>query len=212
MIIPENYFIYITGFIVAIYLVMIYIGYRKGFLYELVSLLYTAASLILAWFASPVLASLFPLFDISSLNEKYELIDHFFNLNNLLNTVAYFLIIFLVLKLLYVFVALLMKSLNKIPVLVKLNQILGACSGVINATLIALALSMLMSLPLISNGREVREKTILKYINGVSDQALDFIVEKLSDANIKKDAEGIDIDSYREEFRKWLITVSGRNE
>ena len=105
-----------------------------------------------------------------------------------------------------------MKSLNKIPVLGKLNQILGACSGVINATLIALALSMLMSLPLISNGREVREKTILKYINGVSDQALDFIVEKLSDANIKKDAEGIDIDSYREEFRKWLITVSGRNE
>ena len=162
MIIPENYFIYITGFIIAIYLVMIYIGYRKGFLYELVSLLYTAASLILAWFASPVLASLFPLFDISSLNEKYELIDHFFNLNNLLNTVAYFLIIFLVLKLLYVFVALLMKSLNKIPVLGKLNQILGACSGVINATLIALALSMLLSLPLISNGREVREKTILK--------------------------------------------------
>ncbi|MBR4470747.1 MAG: CvpA family protein [Erysipelotrichaceae bacterium] len=212
MVIPENYYIYISVFIGLIYLVMIYFGYKRGFLYELVSLVYTALSLALAWFASPVFASLFPLFDISKLNGQYELLDKAFNLNKLLNTVAYFLIIFLLMKLLYVFISLVVKFLNKIPVLGSVNKALGACFGVLNATVIALALSMLLSLPLFSNGKEVREKTILKYITGVSDDALSYIVSLLSDSNIKQDVDGIDIDSYREDFKEWLIHVSNANE
>ena len=212
MIIPENYYIFISAFIVAIYLAMIYFGYKKGFLYEMVSLLYSAASLLVAWFASPVFASLFPLFDISSLNQKYELIDEFFNLNKLLNTVAYFLIIFLLMKLLYIFVSLLVKSFNNIPVLGSLNRMLGAVFGVFNATLITLCLSMLLSMPLFKNGNAVKENTIFRYISGFSNHVLNLVVEKFSDSNIKNETGKIDIDAYREEFREWLISVSGSDE
>ncbi len=212
MTIPENYYLYVSIFIAAIYAAMIFIGYKRGFLYEAVSLLYTAASLLAAWFVSPVLSSLWPLFDLSEINEKYKLLDGIFNLNKILNTAAYFLIVFLILKLLYVFVSMLMKSLNKLPVIGKFNQVLGALCGVLNATLIAVALSMLLSLPVVKNGADVREKTILKYIDSISGKALNIVVEKLSDTSLKKDAEGIDIDSYREEFRKWLISVSNADE
>ena len=212
MVIPENYYIYISVFIGLIYLAMIYFGYKRGFLYELVSLIYTALSLAVAWFASPVFATLFPLIDLSKLNSEYDLLDKAFNLNKLLNTVAYFLIIFLLMKLLYVFISLIVKSLNKIPVLGSVNKALGACFGVLNATVIALALSMLLSLPLFKNGNEVREKTILKYITGVSDDALSYIVSLLSDSNIKQGVDGIDIDSYRQDFKEWLISVSKADE
>ena len=90
MVIPQNYFIYISVFIGIIYLAMMYIGYKHGLLYELVALLYTALTVALAWFASPVLADLFPLFDITKLNEEYKLLNQVFDLNRMLNTVSFF--------------------------------------------------------------------------------------------------------------------------
>ena len=115
MVIPESFFIGISFFIVAIYLLMIYLGYKRGLLYELVSLLYTALALFIAWFAAPVLASLLQLFDISKVSDKYALLNKVLNLNSLLNTAAYFLIIFLIMRLLYLFISLLVKGFNKIP-------------------------------------------------------------------------------------------------
>ncbi|MBQ5552906.1 MAG: CvpA family protein, partial [Erysipelotrichaceae bacterium] len=113
MVIPESFFIGISIFIVAIYLLMIYLGYKRGLLYELVSLLYTALALFIAWFAAPVLASLFQLFDISKVSDKYAFLNKVLNLNSLLNTAAYFLIIFLIMRLLYLFISLLVKGFNK---------------------------------------------------------------------------------------------------
>ena len=212
MVIPQNYFIYISVFIGIIYLAMMYIGYKHGLLYELVALLYTALTVALAWFASPVLADLFPLFDITKLNEEYKLLNQVFDLNRMLNTVSFFLILFLILKLFYVILSLFLKTLNKIPVLGKLNQILGGVMGTVNATLIVLALSMLLSTPVVKNGNDVREKTILKHIRSFSDQALTYIVDRISDSNIKENKDEFDIKAYREDFREWLIKVGKIDE
>ena len=212
MVIPESFFIGISIFIVAIYLLMIYLGYKRGLLYELVSLLYTALALFIAWFADPVLASLFQLFDISKVSDKYALLNKVLNLNSLLNTAAYFLIIFLIMRLLYLFVSLLVKGFNKIPVIGGINRIFGALLGVVNGTLIVLALSMLLSTPLIKNGKAIKENTLLKYVSYYSDQAFEYIVEKIYDSNAEFDGEGIDIDSYRQEFKEWLISIKEKDD
>lgn len=212
MVISSEYFIFISAFIVAIYLLMIWIGYKKGFLYELLSLFYTALSLFAAWFAAPVFSSLFPLFDLNKFDEKYELLNKVFDLNTMLNTVAYFLIIFLILKLLYMFISLLVKSLNKIPVIGSFNQLLGGAFGIVHATLIVLALSMLLYTPLVENGRQVREQTLLKYISSYSDEAFTFIVEKVSDGNIREKFDDIDMDSYRQQLKEWLISKRKNDE
>ena len=210
--IPEQYFLYISIFIGAIYVAMMFIGYKHGFLYELVNLLYTAASLALAYFVSPVLASIFPIIDLSKTEGQYKALNDIFNLNKIINTVAYFIIVFLVLKVLYIFISLFVKSLNKIPVIGKFNQILGLVFGVFNATLIVLCLSMLLSLPLIKNGKEIRDKTILRYITKYSDEALTFLVEKAGEQNLGDKIEGFDIDSYREDFKTWIINLTKNDE
>ena len=204
MIIPQNVFLYISIFIIALYIVMMIIGYHKGFLYELVSLVYTALSLVAAWFLSPVLAKLFPLIDADKLGEYKMMID-LFHLEETLNIIAYFIIIFLVLKIFYLFISLLMKSLNKLPVIGKFNQVLGAVSGFINATIITLAISMLFSLPIFKNGKDVREHTILKYVDQFTAQAYSFVMEKIVTDKLDLDLKDLNVDELLEQNKEWIL-------
>lgn len=206
MVIPETWFPFISGFIIALYIALIIVGYNKGLLYELVSFAYTALSMALAYFAAPVFAGLFPLFDVKQAAKDASIIVDIFNLNEVLNTVAYFLIIFLLLKVVYVFISLIVKSLNKIPVIGKVNKILGGVFGIVNATIITVVITMLLTLPLFKNGNEIKEKTVLKYINSISQDALALATQKIGESKYK-DGFNFDIDSYREEFKKWLETL-----
>ena len=101
-----------------------------------------------------------------------------------------------------------MKSLNKIPVIGGFNKILGGVFGIINATIITLFISILLSLPLFKNGNQVKENTILKYINNTSEEVLTYIAEKVGESNLDNNSEEFDIDEYREEFKKWLVSLS----
>ena len=209
MVIPQGSFIYISVFIIAIYLIMMIVGYMRGLLYELIGLFFTVLAVGAAWFSSPVLANLFPIIDLENYSEETKLLSKLFDLNQLINTIAYFLIVFLLLKLLYFFVSLLLKSLNKVPVIGTLNRFLGSVFGMLNATIIVLCLSMLLSLPIISNGKEVRENTVLKYISRFSSETFNMVADWVLDSNLKEKTEDFDIDLYREEFREWLMKVSG---
>jgi uncharacterized membrane protein required for colicin V production len=212
MVIPENCFIFVSGFIVVIYAAMIYMGYKKGLLYELISFLYTAASVLIAWFMSPVLASLFPFFDIGDIDEKYQMLNKIYDFNGLLNTIAYFVIIFLLLKLLYILISLLVKSLNKIPVIGSLNQLLGGIFGILHATIIVLALSLLLSLPIIKNGKQVREKTLFRYVGSISNEAFSYLIDLISDSGLKENIGDLDINAYREQFKEWIQTLNKNDE
>ena len=204
--IPKEFFIYINIFIFALYLVFIFLGYKKGFLYELISLIYTALALGVSWFLSPVLASVFPIIDLGKLTGgQYQMLSDMLNLNSIVNIVIYFLLIFLLLKLVYVFISLLLKSMNKIPVIGHFNQILGAVFGFINATIVVLSLSMLCSLPIIKNGEEIREGTVLKLISTYSDKALNYVMKQIGSYKLDENISEFDIESYREDLKQWII-------
>ena len=204
MVIPENCYIYISILVAAIYLAFIIIGYHKGFLYELVNMVYTVLALAAAWFASPVFAKVFPLIDLNKMGTEAMMLNKLIDLNNTVNIAAYFLIIFLILKVLYIFISLILKSINKIPILGGFNQTLGCITGVFNATIVSLAITMLLGLPLFKNGKDAIDHSVLKYISGFSRSALTFVSEKITSSKLPDRPDGFDIDSYREEFRKWL--------
>ena len=208
MVIPQNYFIFISIFIVAIYIAMMIIGYNKGFLYELVNFAYTGLSLLLAWLASPVFAKKFPLITLSKLSTEAALLNKLFNLDEIINNVAYFIIIFLLLKLIYVILSIIVKAFNKIPVIGNFNQILGAVAGFFNATIITVFISLLLSLPLFANGKEIKEKTILKYVNNFSSDIFDYITKKLITNNVDQSIQGFDVDNYRKQLQEFLDTFN----
>lgn len=202
--ISSDYFLYINIAIVLIYIFFIVIGYIKGFLFELVSLAYTFLSGVIAWLLSPVFAGIYPLIKIEESSAQIELLNKFINIDNVLNTAIYFVIIFLVLKLFYVVLAFVLKGINKIPVIGKFNQILGAIAGIINATLISLVLSILLTLPIIKNGQEVKDKTIFKYIDVLTNKVLNSAINNMDIENIKDEFQELDAEKIREEFKNWL--------
>lgn len=204
--IESNYFIFINIFIVIIYLVFIFIGYSKGFLYELISLIYSLISCLVSWFLAPIMASVYPIIRIDNLNSETEILNKFIDLNKILNTLIYFLVIFLLLKLLYILIAFISKGMNSVPVIGKFNKILGIFAGIFNATLITLCLSMLLTLPIFKNGTEIKDNTIFKYISEYSDSVLTYIVDNMNLDNIKKQFDDFDIDNARTEFKYWIET------
>ena len=191
--IPSNYFICIDILVVLLFIIFIFVGYKKGFLYELFSLIYTLASTIASWFLAPVFASLYPLIKLKNLTNDQMIIANFVNLEVILNTIAYFVIIFLVLKICYIVLSLLFKSINKVPIVGGFNRILGALMGIVNAAIITLFISMILSMPLIENGDEVKKNTVFAYINTYGEKAMSYIVENVDLNHIKSEFKDFDI-------------------
>lgn len=207
MIIPENYFIYINILIGIIYLLFIIVGYIKGFLYEIISLLYTGFSILVAWFISPVLANLYPLVKLENINEEANLINKFINVNSIADFIIYFVIVFLILKLIYVLISLIVKAFNKVPVLGKINKLLGGLFGIINATLITLAISLVFTLPIFKNGNEIREKTILKHISEISVRINNAFIENIKLEDYIVDSS-FDVEGARQALKTWLESLN----
>lgn len=188
---------------------MIIIGYCKGFVYALVNFAYTALCIAIAWFLSPVFANSYPIIKLEDVYEDAKLLTKLININPLINMIIYFVIIFLVLKLFYLFLAIVLKGLNKIPVIGKFNQILGAFAGIFNATLITIALSILLSLPIFRNGKEVKEKTMFKIVNSYTTKVINYVVDNFDLNKFKVKIDDFDIDSARDDFKNWLNSING---
>lgn len=204
MIVPSSFFIFIDIAIVAMFICFIIVGYSKGFVYEVLSLLYTAITIVASWFLAPIFASMYPLVKLENLNTQAELLSRFINLDVILNTVIYFVLIFIIFKILYILLSLIFKGMNKLPVLGTINKILGAVIGILNATIVTIFLSLLLTMPIFKNGNEIKNNTIFKYINNYSDEAITLIVQNVDLNHIKQQFKDFDINNAREDFKLWL--------
>lgn len=197
MVISSEYFIYINVAIVLIYVIFAIVGYKNGLALQVIDLIYNILAVVVAWFVSPILAAHFPLVN---LDELYTALG----LNVLIDTLLYCVIIFLVLKLIYLFIKPLFKGVTKLPIIGFINKIGGFFFGLINATIVLLLISMLLNTPLFSNGKEVKSNTYLKYCESLSQKALEITLNHINLDSIKDSVDNFDVDKTREEFDKWL--------
>lgn len=202
--IPQSGFIYIDIFIVVILLIFLVVGYKRGFVFELVSLVYSICAILVSWFVAPVLASLYPLFKLDNITEQLELLQRFVDFETFINIFIYFVIVFLVLKAFYVVLAIVLKGMNKIPVIGGMNQMLGAIIGIINGLIVTFVLSLVLTLPIFENGNEVKNNTLFSYIDKYSTKAIEFIVDNSDLNHIKDQFTNFDIDNARQDLKDWL--------
>lgn len=194
MVISSAYFTYLNLALIILYLAFIVIGYKNGLILQIVDLVYNILALFIGYFLAPILASHFP---IVKLDEVYMALK----LNVLMDTLIYMIIVFILLKLLYLIIKPLFGFVSKIPLIGFVNDIGGALMGIVNATIVVLLFCMLLNTPLFKNGNEVKEKTYLKTINGLSYKALEYSMDHFKFENEFKD---FDIDKTRMAFDKWL--------
>lgn len=194
MVISSAYFTYLNLALIILYLAFIVIGYKNGLILQIVDLVYNILALFIGYFLAPILASHFP---IVKLDEVYMALK----LNVLMDTLIYMIIVFILLKLLYLIIKPLFGFVSKIPLIGFVNDIGGVLMGIVNATIVVLLFCMLLNTPLFKNGNEVKEKTYLKTINGLSYKALEYSMDHFKFENEFKD---FDIDKTRMAFDKWL--------
>ena len=194
MVILSAYFIYLNLALIILYLAFVVIGYKNGLILQIVDLVYNILALFIGYFLAPILASHFP---IVKLDEVYMALK----LNVLMDTLIYMIIVFILLKLLYLIIKPLFGFVSKIPLIGFINDIGGALMGIVNATIVVLLFCMLLNTPLFKNGNEVKEKTYLKTINGLSYKALEFSMDHF---DFQKEFKDFDIDKTRMAFDKWL--------
>ena len=188
--------------VLAIYIICLIVAYKNGFLYEALGLVINIVILGAAYFISPLLAKQFSLINIDY--STYPIAE-IFDLNYLLNCVLWFFIAAVVLSIAGFIVKHLFKSVSDIPVLGFMNRILGLVIGFVNATVIALLISVFLSFPFISNGRQIKEDSILSYVNIITDKAINYATENMALEKFARTVEDFDIITAREDLNKWLI-------
>lgn len=194
--IPSQAFIFINILVVIVYVSCVITLYKKGFLYGIFKLLSTIGALILAWILAPVLQSLFTFI---KLNDTYTQ-----SLIIILNTIIWFIILFILIKIVCLFFAPLLKKVSKIPVLGSVNKIGGILIGIIDATIVILIMSMLLKTPLIKNPQEVKQGTYIKYVDNLTSKGIELIVDNVDLTKIKENVSDFDVDKTRSEIKTWL--------
>lgn len=196
--ISSDYFLYINIILVLIYIIFAIIGYKNGLMVQMIDLIFNFLAIFAAYFISPILASHFPLVTMEEIYTKL-------NINRIIDTLIYCVIVYVILRIFYIFIKPVFKSVSKVPLIGFLNKVGGFLLGIVNATFIMLALGLLLTTPLFSNGIEVKKGTFLKYTDKLCEKAIDISVKYINFDSFKETIDDFDIDSAREEFNKWLF-------
>ena len=203
--ISQEYFMFVNIAIILIYVVFGIVAFKNGFLYQLISLVFNGLSILAAWFLGPILANLIPLVKLDGLNGAFDASPY-------LNSIIYMVIVFIALRIIYLLIKPLFKKVSDIPIIGGINKIGGLLIGLINATIIVVLLSLLLNTKIITNGQEVKENTLFKYTDKVTEEFLKLSVDHLNIESFKDKIENFDVEEYREQFIQWLIEQGIINE
>lgn len=203
--IPQNLFIIIDILVAIILLFGIIKGCINGFAYELINLVFLALSFVAAWFISPILANKVPIFKLDVENDLVNKMYETTNASLMINNIIWIIILVLFLNLIFLLVKPLFKTISKIPVIGAVNRILGGLLGFLRSFIICLLISVLITLPIIKNGKEVKENTVLKYGDDITKFATKYIVNSINLDGIKDELDNFDVDDARDDLTNWLI-------
>ena len=203
MIIPKNWFMFINIIVAVVFLIYIFKSYKNGFVYELVNLAFLVLSVIASWIVAPILASKISIFDVSQISDVPIPSK---DVNVLINSLIWFVIILVLLNVLFLLIKPLLKFISKIPLLGTVNKVLGGIVGIIYGLFVTVIISMIFTMPIFKNGKEVVDNTILKYANSLNKTVTKYVVENIDLSKVSKYSDDFNVDTARKELETWLIS------
>ncbi|MGL5541646.1 MAG: CvpA family protein [Erysipelotrichaceae bacterium] len=144
----------------------IILGYSKGLLDRVLSLVATLAALFLALTLAKPLAQAFPLFTFFAPQSWGQA------LNGPLQVGVWFLLVFVVIRLVFWLMRMLFNGLTQLPIIKQLNTLGGVVFGMLCSAIVIALTSVLLVSPLFQNGYQVIEQTWLRYTHPYVEEAL----------------------------------------
>lgn len=165
--VTQNWQMPVNILVLGVFIFCIARGWKKGLLRSLLSLFSMFLSLWLAWNAKEILASRISILPEGWLGRSglagIDAVYTFFN------QIAWFLILFLIFRFLFLILDRILKRLHSIAGIRQISEILGGIFGGMQAVLWCLLLCVVLSTPLFINGSLAMNGTALGIIRDLSE-------------------------------------------
>ena len=201
----ENWAIYFSAFVVIFFILKAAQGYNTGILRRLIGLVGSIISYWIAWILCGVFAKYINIASAKSLGlsgTPFEAIAKTY-----VNQIAWFILLFLVLRILFFVVDRIAKGVHKVPGLHAVSALLGAAFGVLEAFVWMVVITVLLHTPLFKNGSYIVENSLIKQVNQVTEMvAKDYLGPLFSSEGFSKMEEDTKslTDLQRNAVENWL--------
>lgn len=201
----ENWAIYFSVFVVIFFILKAAQGYNTGILRRLIGLVGSIISYWIAWILCGVFAKYINIISVKSLGlsgTPFEAIAKTY-----VNQIAWFILLFLVLRILFFVVDRIAKGVHKVPGLHAVSALLGAAFGVLEAFVWMIVITVLLHTPLFKNGSYIVENSLIKQVNQVTEMvAKDYLGPLFSSEGFSKMEEDTKslTDLQRNAVENWL--------
>ena len=201
----ENWAIYFSAFVVLFFVLKAAQGYNTGILRRLIGLVGSIISYWIAWILCGVFAKYINIVSSKSLGlsgTPFEAIAKIY-----VNQIAWFILLFLVLRILFFVVDRIAKGVHKVPGLHAVSALLGAAFGVLEAFVWIVVITVLLHTPLFKNGSYIVENSLIKQVNQVTEMvAKDYLGPLFSSEGFSKLGEDTKslTDLQRNAVENWL--------
>ena len=201
----ENWAIYFSAFVVIFFILKAAQGYNTGILRRLIGLVGSIISYWIAWILCGVFAKYINIVSAKSLGlsgTPFEAIAKTY-----VNQIAWFILLFLVLRILFFVVDRIAKGVHKVPGLHAVSALLGAAFGVLEAFVWMVVITVLLHTPLFKNGSYIVENSLIKQVNQVTEMvAKDYLGPLFSSEGFSKLGEDTKslTDLQRNAVENWL--------
>ena len=201
----ENWAIYFSAFVVIFFVLKAAQGYNTGILRRLIGLVGSIISYWIAWILCGVFAKYINIISVKSLGlagTPFEAIAKTY-----VNQIAWFILLFLVLRILFFVVDRIAKGVHKVPGLHAVSALLGAAFGVLEAFVWMVVITVLLHIPLFKNGSYIVENSLIKQVNQVTEMvAKDYLGPLFSSEGFSKMEEDTKslTDLQRNAVENWL--------
>lgn len=201
----ENWAIYFSAFVVLFFVLKAAQGYNTGILRRLIGLVGSIISYWIAWILCGVFAKYINIISVKSLGlsgTPFEAIAKTY-----VNQIAWFILLFLVLRILFFMVDRIAKGVHKVPGLHAVSALLGAVFGVLEAFVWMVVITVLLHTPLFKNGSYIVENSLIKQVNQVTEMvAKDYLGPLFSSEGFSKLGEDTKslTDLQRNAVENWL--------
>ena len=201
----ENWAIYFSAFVVIFFVLKAAQGYNTGILRRLIGLVGSVISYWIAWILCGVFAKYINIVSAKSLGisgTPFEAIAKTY-----VNQIAWFILLFLVLRILFFVVDRIAKGVHKVPGVHAVSALLGAAFGVLEAFVWMVVITVLLHTPLFKNGSYIVENSLIKQVNQVTELvAKDYLGPLFSSEGFSKIGEDTKslTDLQRNAVENWL--------
>ena len=181
MTISTSFITFINIAVIVYLLIGLYSGYKIGFILQIVKLISTIIALIAAIILCNTFADMFDIIKVSATTSGFNML-----MNKFGNLAIWFVIIFILTKLLINLCGHIVNFFFKFPVLNLTNRIIGACLGGVLSAIMIVFMTSFLKFPFFSNGQEIIDNTYLTTVSTKADLITDLVVNKFIESDSYK--------------------------